>query len=134
MTRYTPWVPASCLVLLLMLVCKPPIKIYVFLLFPTSSHSRMGIMHTHGRRSPHNSPKTTRSIPKVAEFYFVRLLMPVFNPSIKISLCSAVFGSLLPHLSLGWAFCTPKAIRAPMAAPKQPEIPLRSLHFALSAS
>ena len=104
-----------------------------FLLFPTSSQSRMGVLHTHGHRSLHTSPKTTRYTPKVAVFCFFRLLMQTFDPPIIISLCWAVFCSVLPHLTLGGAYCPPTAIEAPMAAPKQPEIPLRLLHFALSA-
>ena len=39
----------------------------------------------------------------------------------------------VPHLSLGEAYCTTRAIEAPKVAPKQPEIPIRSLHFTLSA-
>ena len=105
-----------------------------FLHFPTTSHSRMTILHTHGHRSPHTSPKTTRYTPKITAFCFVRILMLVFDPPKKISFRRTVFCSFLPHHSPGWAYCTPTAIGAPMAAPKQPEIPLRSLHFALSAS
>ena len=104
-----------------------------FLLFPTSSQSRMGVLHTHGHRSLHTSPKTTRYTPKVAVFCFFRLLMQTFDPPIIISLCWAVFCSVLPHLTLGGAYCPPTAIEAPMAAPKHPEIPLHLLHFALSA-
>ena len=60
-----------------------------FLLFSISSHSRMGILHTQGHRSPHSSPKTTRYTPKIAAFCFVRILMLVFDPPIKISICRA---------------------------------------------
>ena len=48
-----------------------------FLLFPISSQSRMSISHTHGHRGPHGGPKTTRDIPKVPAFCFVRLTMLV---------------------------------------------------------
>ena len=101
-----------------------------FLLFSTSSHSRMAILHSQGHRSPQSSPKTNRYNPKIAAFCFVRILMLVFDPPIEISFCRAVFCSFLPHFSLGWAYCKPTAIGAPMAAPKQAEIFLRSLHFA----
>ena len=104
-----------------------------FLLLPTSCQSWMGSSHTHGCRGHHSIPKMTRDTPKVATFCFVSLLVLVCNPPMKISLCRAVFCSFLPHLSLGWASCTPMAIRAPTVAPKRPEIPLGSLHFALSA-
>ena len=97
------------------------------------THSRKGILHNQGRRSRHSGPKTTRYTPKIAAVCIVRLLMFVYNPPVKISLCRAVFCSLLPHLSLGWAYRTPMAIGAPTAAPKRPEIPLRLLRFALSA-
>ena len=104
-----------------------------FLLLPTSSQSRMGILHTNGHRSPHSRPKITRDTPEVAAICFVRLWMVLFDHPIKICLCRAVFCSFLPHLSLRWTYRSPTAIGAPMAAPKQPEIPLRLLHFALPA-
>ena len=90
----------------------------VFLLFPTSSQSRMGGSHTHGHMSLHSSPKTTRYTPKVAVFCFVRLLMLISDPSIEICICRAVFCSFLPQLSLGWAYCTPTAVGAPHGGPK----------------
>ena len=89
-----------------------------FLLFPISPHSRIAILHTHGYRSPHSSPKTTRYTPKIATFCFVRILTLVFDPPIKISFCRAVLCSFLPHLSLGWAYCIPMAIGAPTAGQK----------------
>ena len=79
--------------------------------FPTSSQSRMGILHTHSHRGPNRGPKTTRDTPEVTAFCFVRLLMFVYDPPVKISLCRAFFCSLLPHLSLGWGYRTPLAIR-----------------------
>ena len=58
-----------------------------FLHFPTTSHSRMTILHTHGHRSPHSSPKTTRDTPRVAVFCFVSLLVLVCVPPMKIFFC-----------------------------------------------
>ena len=76
------------------------------MLFPTSSQSWMGILHTHSRRGPHGGPKITRDTPKIAAICFVFLLMLVYNPPTKISSCRAVFCYTLPHLSLGWAYRT----------------------------
>ena len=76
-------------------------------------------------------PYTISDTHKVAAFCFV-LLMLVCN-SLKKNICMlGVFCSFLPHLSLGWAYRTPRAIGASTAAPK-PEIPLKLLGFALSA-
>ena len=84
-----------------------------FLFSSTSSESRMGISHTHGHRGPHSGPKTTRDTPKVTAFCIVRLMMLAYDPPIRISSCVTVFCSHPPHLSLGWAYCTPTAIGAP---------------------
>ena len=97
-----------------------------------SSESRIGISHTHGHRGPLSGPKTTRDTHKVAAFCFVRLMMLAYDPPIRISSCATVFCSHPPHISLGWAYCTPMAIGASTAAPKQSEIPLRLVRFALS--
>ena len=91
----------------------------------------MSISRLRGHGGPHRGPKTTRDTPKVAAFCFVRLIMLVWVPLIYIFLCRMFFWSDLPHLSLGWAYRASAAMGAPTAAPKQPEIPLRSLHFAL---
>ena len=86
-----------------------------FWLSPTSSQPRMGILQTKSHKGPNGGPKggpkTTRDAPEVAASCFVRLLMHVYNPHINISLCRAFFCSLLPHLSLGWGYRTPLAIR-----------------------
>ena len=136
-TSDTPKVAAFCSVRLTILVCDPSIKIsscrMFYLLITTSSKSRLDILHAHGHRGPHGSPKTTRDTPKVAAFCFVCLMILVYDSLMRISSCKTVFCFYPPHLSLGWINCTPTAIGAPKAALKQPELPLRSLHLALSA-
>ena len=131
MTRDTPTCAAFCFVCLIMLVWVTPICISLrrmfFLLWPNSSKSSMSPIHGHG--GPHRGPKTTRDTPKVAAFCFVRLIMLVWVTPIYISLCRMFFWSDLPHLSLGWAYRPSAALGAPTAAPKRPEIPLRSLRF-----
>ena len=120
-TRDTPKVAAFCFVSLFVLACDPPIKIFVcrpdFFLFPTSTQSRMDILHTHSHRGPHRSPKTTIDTPKNAVFCFVCVTMLARDPPSRISLCRAVFCAYPPYLSLARAYCTPTAIGAPMAAP-----------------
>ena len=122
MTRDTPRVAAFSLVCLTMLVCDPPTKMSLrktfFCFLPTSTKSRMGILHTYGHRGPHGGPKPTRDTPCVAAFCFVCRTMLVGDPPIKISLYRLFFVSYPPPLSLGWAYCMPTAIGAPNAAPK----------------
>ena len=65
----------------------------------------------------------TGNTPKVAAFCFVSLFGASQQPSHQ---------NTFPYLSQGWAYSTPTAIGAPMAAPKQSVIPLRLVHFALS--
>ena len=84
----------------------------VFLVWHTSSKSRMSISRIRGHGGPHRGPKTTRDTPKVAAFCFVRLIMLVWVPLIYISLCRKFFWSDLPHLSLGWANRASTAIGA----------------------
>ena len=103
------------------------------MLFPTSSQSWMGMLHTHGHRGPLSCFKTTRDTPKVSAFCSVRLVMLVWDPPMKITEFRVVFCSFLHHIRHGRPYCTPMAIGAPMEAPEWLGMPLRLLHFALSA-
>ena len=136
-TRDTPKIASICFVCLLMLVYNPPTKISscraVFCY--TLPHLSLGWAYrtTYGHWGSQSGPQMTRDTPKVTAFWFDSLLALACDPPIRISLCTAVFCSFLPHLGLGWAYCIHMALDAPTVAPKWPEIPLRLLHFALSA-